>query len=122
MLDDLNEKEVNDPREQAIFVRFRHNISSHFVISQEFYELPKRTIRANGNNYHIFKPNHFRDVEKRYQNNASIDMTLNGIKNLTSTCWNEKYQPLTIDRTNDKHSGRYRLGINSFFFPDSSPF
>ena len=26
---------------------------------------------------------------------------------LTSTCWNEKYQPLTIDMTKDKYTGRY---------------
>ena len=29
--------------------------------------LPKRTIRANGNIYHIFKPNNFRDVQRYVQ-------------------------------------------------------
>ena len=29
-------------------------------------------------------------------------MTLNEFKYSTSTCWNEKYQPLTIDMTKDK--------------------
>ena len=49
-------------------------------------------------------------------------MTLNEIKILTSCCWIEKYQPLTIDMTEDRYEGRYRLGINSKFVPDSSPF
>ena len=49
-------------------------------------------------------------------------MTLNKFKLLTYTCWNEKYQALTIDMTNDKFFGRYRLGLNSIFVPDSSPF
>ena len=53
ILDDLNEKEMNDPRVQAIFKRSRHNNLSIFIISQDYYELPKRTIRANGNIYHI---------------------------------------------------------------------
>ena len=36
-----------------------------------------------------------------------MDMNRNEIKYLTSTCWNEKYQPLTIDLTKDECTGRY---------------
>ena len=32
-------------------------------------------------------------------------MTLNEFKNFTNICWNEKYQPLTIDMTKDKLCG-----------------
>ena len=105
-----------------MFKRSRHINLSIFIISQDYYELPKRTIRANGNIYHIFKPNNFRDVQNLYQDKASMDMTLNEIKFLTSTCWNKNYQPPTIDMTKDKHQGRYRLGLNSIFIPNSSPF
>ena len=121
ILHDLNEKEMNDPRLQAMFKRSRHNKSSFFIVSQDYYELPKRTIRAIGNIYHIFKPNNFRDVLNIYQDKSSVDMTLNEIKLLTVTCWNEKCQPLTIDVTKDKFTGRYRLGLNSIFIPDGSP-
>ena len=60
---------MNDSRVQALFKRSRHNNLSIFIISQDYYELPKRTIRANGSIYHIFKPNNFRDVHvtKRIQ-------------------------------------------------------
>ena len=51
-----------------------------------------------------------------------MDMTLGEIKYLTSTCWNEKYHSLTIDMTKSKYTGHYRLGLNSIFVPDSSPF
>ena len=102
-LDDLNEEELNDPKVQAIFKRPRHNNSSIFIINQDYYELPKRTIRANANVYHIFKPNNFRDVQNLYQDKASMDKTLNEFKYLTSTCWNIKYQPLTIDMTKDRY-------------------
>ena len=122
ILEDLNEKEMNDPRVQAIFKRTRHNNLSIFIISQDYYKLPKRTIRANGNNYHIFKPNNFRDVLNLYQDKRSTDMILNEFKLLTSTCWNEKYQPLTIGMTKDKYQGCYRLGLNSISVPNSSPF
>ena len=122
ILDDLNEKEINNDKIQAMFKRGRHNNLSIFIISQDYYELPKRTIRANGNIYHIFKPNNFRDVQNLYQDKASMDMTLNEFKFLTSTCWNKNYQPHTIDMTKDRYQGRYRLGLNNIFVPDSSPF
>ena len=107
---------MNEPRVQAMFKRSRHNNLSIFIISQDYYELPKRTIRANGKIYHFFKPYNFRDVLNLYQDKSSMDMTLNELKILTYTCWNEKNQPLTIDMTKDKDIGKYRLGLNSILF------
>ena len=121
ILDDLNEKEMKDLRVQAKFKRSRHNNLSISVISQDYYELPKPTTRANGNICHIFKPNNFRDVQNLYQDKTPMDMTLNESEYLTSTCWNEKYQPLTIDMSKDKYTRRYRRGRNGIFVPESSP-
>ena len=113
---------MSDSRVQAMFKRNRHNNLSIFIISEDYYELPKRTIRANGNIYHIFKPNNFGDVRNLYQDKTSKDMTLDEFEDLTSTCWNEQYQPLTIDMTKSKYTGRYRLGLQSLFVPNSNPF
>ena len=122
ILDDLNEKGIINDKIQAMFQRGRHNNLSIFIISQDYYELPKRTIRANGNIYHTFKPNNFRDVQNLYQNKASMDFTLNEIKLLTSTCWNKNYQPLTNNMTKDRYHGQHRLGLNNIFVPDTTPF
>ena len=75
ILDDLNGKEMNDLRVQARFKRSRRNKLYIFINSQRYYELPKRTIRANGNIYHNFKTNNFSEVHNIYQDNASMDMT-----------------------------------------------
>ena len=122
ILDDLNEKEIHNDKIQAMFKRGRHNNLSIFIISQDYYELPKRTIRANGNIFHLFKTNNYLDVRNIYQDTASMDMTLDEFKSLISICSNQKYQPLTVDLTKDKYTGRYRLGLNSIFVPDTSPF
>ena len=105
ILDGLNGKEINSDKIPAIFKRGCLNTLSMFIISQDYYELPKRTIRANGNIYHKFKPNNFLDVRNFYQDKASVDMTLCDVKYLISTCWDEK-KPLTIDMTKDKFTGR----------------
>ena len=83
ILDDLIEKEMNDPRVQAVFKRFRHYNLSIFIFSKDYYHLPKRIIRANGNIYHIFKPIIFRDVLNLHQEKSSMNMTLNEFKILT---------------------------------------
>ena len=122
ILDDLNEKEMSDERVQALFKRSRHNNISVFIISQDYYELPKKTIRANSNIFHLFKPNNIRDVQNLFQDKASMDMTINEFKILGNTCWQTNFQPLTIDMTKDKHLGRYRLGLDTIFLPISDPF
>ena len=38
ILDDLNQKEMDDPRVQAMFKRYRHKNLSIFIISQDYYE------------------------------------------------------------------------------------
>ena len=77
---------MNNPRVQAMFKRSRRINFSIFIISQDYYDLPKRTIRANENIYHIFKPNIFRDVINIYQDKKFMDLTINEFKLLTSTC------------------------------------
>ena len=49
ILDDSNEKEMKDPRVQAMFKRSRNKKLSIFIFSQDYYKLPKKTIRANEN-------------------------------------------------------------------------
>ena len=67
ILDDLNEKEIINEKIQAMFKRGSHNKLSIFIISQHYYELPKRTIRCNGSVFHLFKPNNYLDVRNIYQ-------------------------------------------------------
>ena len=92
-----------------MFKRSRHDSLSIFIISQDYYELSTRTIRAKGNTYRVCEPDSFRDVQYLYQDKTSMDMSFNESKFLISTCWDEKYQPLTIVMTKVKYIGRYRL-------------
>ena len=122
ILEDKNEKEMSDPGVQAMFQQPWHKNLSTFKVSQDSNELPKWSIRADGNIYHIFNLNNFRDVLTLCQDKSSNDVTVNEFKLLTSTCWNEKPRPFTFDMIKDKYTSRYRLGINSKFIPDSYTF
>ena len=104
-LDDLNEKENNSDKIQTLFKRGGLINLSISIISEDYYELPKKTVTAKRKILHVFKPNNFRDVQNLYQHKVSMDMTLNEYKYLNSTCWNEKYQPLIIDMSEGKYTG-----------------
>ena len=122
ILDDLKEREMKDPKVQAMLKTSRHINLSLFIMGQDLYELPRRTFKTNGNINLIFKPNRFREFQNLYQEKASMDMTLDDFKNLTSFCWVKKYRPLTIDMTKDKKTCSYCLGLNGIFVPISSNF
>ena len=122
ILDDLNENEMKDERVQALFKRSRHKNISIFIITQDYYELPKRTIRANSNVFHLFKPNNIRDVQNLFQDKASMEMIIDEFKLLCNICWQTKFQPLTIDMSKGKEVGKYKLGLDSIFVPKSDPF
>ena len=115
-------KNMSDHRVQATFKRQRRNNTSLFILSQDYYKLPKKIVHGNGNIYHIFTPNKLRYVQNLYQDKVSMAMTFTEFKYLTYTCWDKKYKILTIDMTKNKYTGRYRLGLNSIFVPHSSPF
>ena len=75
--DDLNEKEINDLRAQALLKRPRHNNKSIFKISQDNCEFPKTTIRAKANISRSFQANNFRDGQNLYPLKGNMDTTLN---------------------------------------------
>ena len=91
VLEDLKEKEIITPGVESVFKRSRHINIFILIISQNYYDLPKKSIVCSSNIYHIFIPNDFRDVQNLYLDKTSMDMTLTDFKYLTITCWNEKY-------------------------------
>ena len=47
ILDDINQKEIKIDKIPAMIKRKRHKHFFIFIISQDYYELPKKTIRVN---------------------------------------------------------------------------
>ena len=69
-----------------MLICFRHADLSFLIFSQDYYELPTKTIRAKCNNDPCSKANNFTSVQSLYQDEALVDMTLNECKLVTSTC------------------------------------
>ena len=118
ILDGIYGKKKNDPRVQAIIKRSRHNSFCDLIISQGYYETPKRTIPANGSFYLLLKAKNFRYFQNLFH--AIIDTTLKDIIILVSTCWKKKHQPLAKDTTKEKNTRHHDLGFNSLFVSNTN--
>ena len=120
--DDLNGNEIYDLRIQARFKRSRHSNISVFIISQDYYELPKKRFGPAGTNIIHSNQREFENCSKFLSNQVihghdtswiqSSTVNLLERERSTTHYWNEK----------DKKTGRFRLRLNYLFVPDSSPF
>ena len=121
ILDNLIENEKKDPR-VSIVQTFQTQYFTIFIICQDYHELPKRTIMANGNISHILKPKIFRDFQKLYQNKDSIDRTPNEFKLLLPLVQMKKKSTSHHWYDKRKNTGSHRSGLNSTFVQDANSF
>ena len=83
----------------AFFTRSRHNNIDCIYISQNYYHLPRRTIRSNSNFLILFNLDPI-DTDHLYRDSgASVDFKdINKFRQLCERAWSKKYGYLVIDK------------------------
>ena len=71
------------------FLRGRQNNLDIYYLSQASFDLPKRTIRNNGNKIILFNQT-LKDIEHIYKNVAGYDMNYDEIKELCRKLWEKR--------------------------------
>ena len=97
------------------YTRGRHNNVDCFYLSQNYFRLPRQTIRENSNFICLFKQDN-KNIQHIYNDHASHDMKYEEFKNLCKLCWSQPYNFLTIDNTSHPNNGKYRLNFDTFYF------
>jgi len=98
------------------YTRGRHSNVDCFYLSQNYFRLPRQTIRENSNFICLFKQDH-KNLQHIYQDHVSQDMEYEEFKELCRLCWAEPYNFFIIDLTSPIKNGRYRMGLDNFYFP-----
>ena len=98
------------------YTRGRHNNVDCFYLSQNYFRLPRQTIRENSNFICLFKQDN-KNIQHIYQDHASHDMEYDEFKNLCKLCWSKPFDFLTIDNSSDVDNGKYRHNFDTFYFP-----
>jgi hypothetical protein len=101
---------------ESYYVRGRHSHSDCIYLCQNFFNLPRQTIRENSNFICIF-PQDKKNINHIYSDHASTDMPLDEFRDLCKRAWEVPHGFLVIDLSSNKFNGKYRSGLDTFYIP-----
>ncbi|DAC81558.1 TPA_asm: FtsK [Hydra adintovirus] len=103
---------------EKYYIRGRHSNVDCFYLAQNYFELPRRTIRENANFICLFKQDS-KNVNHIYNDHVSNDMKLDEFKKFCNEAWSKKHGFVVIDLSSDLLNGKYRSGLDLFYYPTS---
>ena len=102
---------------EAYYTRGRHNNCDTFYISQNYFRLPRQTIRENAN-FIILFPQDAKNLTHIHADHCDGDMSVEEFKEFCRKAWNAaKHNFVTIDLTSEKLNGKYRQNLDRFYLP-----
>ena len=99
---------------ECYYIRGRQSNVDCFYLSQNYFKLPRQTIRENANFICLF-PQDLRNINHIYNDHVGDDMTKDEFRKFCRKCWKKPYGFAVIDLTRKKDAGKYRSGLDNFF-------
>ena len=94
---------------EAYYTRGRHNNCDTFYIAQNYFRLPRQTIRENTNFIMLF-PQDAKNLMHIHADHCGDDMSLQEFQDYCRKVWSEaSHNFVTVDLTSGKMNGKYRL-------------
>ena len=84
-----------------------------FYLAQNYFKLPRQTIRENANFICLFRQD-LKNVNHVYSDHVSSDMTKEEFRNVCKLAWEKPYGFVVVDLTSNKDNGKYRIEKNKF--------
>ena len=104
---------------EAYYIRGRHSNVDCFYLSQNYFKLPRQTIRENANFICLFQQD-LKNINHIYNDHVSQDMTKEEFGKLCKSAWEKPHGFVVIDLTSKKYNGKYSSGFDTFYIPVSS--
>jgi hypothetical protein len=102
---------------EAYYTRGRHNNCDTLYISQNYFRLPRQTIRENSN-FIILFPQDAKNLNHIYLDHCSSDgISKDEFKEFCKKVWKTKHNFVTIDLTSRAANGKYRKNLDCFYLP-----
>ena len=102
---------------ESYYVRGRHSNIDCFYLAQNYFKLPRQTIRENTNLIGLF-PQDLKNLNHIFEDHVGSDMTKEEFRKLCETAWEKQYWCVIIDLSSKKHNGKYRSGLDEFYIPN----
>ena len=101
---------------EKYYVRGRHSNVDCFYLSQNYFKLPRQTIRENANFICLFRQA-LKNMNHLYSDHASSDMNPEEFRDMCKKIWEGPHDFTVIDLTRDKDVGKYRKCLDEFYLP-----
>ena len=103
---------------EDMYTRGRHNGIDTFYIAQNYFKIPRQTVRENANIIFLFSQD-MKNLNHIYNDHCSGDgISCKQFHEFCSKVWNSgKYRYVVLDLSRDVGNGKYRAGIKVFRNP-----
>ena len=101
---------------EAYYSRGRHNNCDTIFLSQNYFRLPRQTIRENCNFLILFKQD-TRNLTHIQADHCS-KITLEEFRDFCNRVWKRKHAFVTIDLTSGMENGKFRKNLSTFYIPN----
>ena len=102
---------------ESYYVRGRHSNVDCFYLTQNYFKLPRETIRENANFICLFSQD-LKNLNHIFEDHVGSNMSKEEFKQLCKTAWEEHHGFVIIDHSRKKHNGKYRSGLDEFYVPN----
>ena len=102
---------------ESYYVRGRHSNVDCFYLAQNYFKLPRQTIRENANLICLF-PQDLKNLNHIFDEHVASDMTNDEFRQLCKTVWEKQHGFVIIDLSSKKHNDKYRSGFDEFYIPN----
>ena len=99
---------------ECYYIRGRPSNVDCFHLSQNYFKLPRQTIRENANFICLF-PQDLKNINHIYNDVVGFDMTREEFRKFCRKCWEKPYGFAVIDITSKKDARKYRWRFDNFF-------
>ena len=104
---------------EDMYTRGRHNCIDTFYVAQNYFKIPRGTVRENANMIFMFSQD-MKNLNHIYNDHCSGDgISCEQFRDFCSRVWRSgKYRYVVIDLSRDASSGKYRSGLDDIWTPD----
>lgn len=117
IFDDLQLEKQN--KCETYYIRGRHSNVDCFYLAQNYFKLPRQTIRENANFICLF-PQDQKNINHIYNDHVSTDMSKEEFRKLCKKAWDQSHGFVVVDLASKKTNGKYRCGFDTFYIPEEA--
>ena len=103
---------------ECYYIRGRHSNVDCFYLSQNYFKLPRQTIRENANFIYLF-PQDLKNINHIHNDHVGDDMTKEEFRKFCKKCWEKPHGFAVIDQQVKKILESIEVGLITFLYPNN---